>query len=217
MIFANDLFGMKIQAAPGVEGWCPACQEKMIAKCGEIKIWHWSHIGGTDCDSWHEPMTQWHIDWQGNFSFDLQEVVISRDDKIHRADVRLPGGIVLEFQHSSISTEEITAREMFYQRMIWVFDVIEPFSSGRFSIRRKKDFDTFTWKQSKKSIGVCSRAIVFDIGGGEVFTVSKLYSATAPSLSPDKMSWIDAKPMGGWGRIQKVDDFILWLKAGKGL
>jgi competence protein CoiA len=217
MIYANDLFGSKIKAEPGVEGWCPACQEKMIAKCGEIKIWHWSHISGTDCDEWHEPMTQWHIDWQENFSFDLQEVVMSRGDTIHRADVRLSGGVVLEFQHSPISTEEIKARELFYQKMIWVFDVIEPYTAGRFRINRKKDFDTFSWKQSKKSISVCTRAIVFDLGNDEVLTVSKMHPATAEMLSPDKMSWVDAKPMGGWGRIQKRDTFISWLKAGKGL
>jgi hypothetical protein len=223
VIYANDPFGMKIKAAPGVEGWCPACQEKMVAKCGEIKIWHWSHIGGTDCDEWHEPMTRWHIDWQENFPFDLQEVVIAKpsgsilcedSDETHRADVRLSNGVVLEFQHSPISPEEIKQRELFYQRMIWVFDVIEPYQAGRFHINRKQGFDTFTWKQSRKSISACARAVVFDLGG-EVFTVSKLYPATASTLSSDKMSYNDSKPMGGWGRIQTHHDFIAWLKGGK--
>jgi competence protein CoiA len=223
MIFANDIFGIKIQAAPGVEGWCPACQEKMIAKCGEIKIWHWSHIGGTDCDDWHEPMTQWHIDWQSNFTFDLQEVVMSKGDQVHRADVRLlPSKIVVEFQHSPISTDDIKARELFYQKMIWVFDASEAYASGRFRVNREKDFDTFTWKQSKKSISVCTRNVVFDIGNDEVFTVSKLYPATKEDFIMDSKNPIDwhevkARPMGGWGRIQKRDTFIAWLKEGKGL
>ena len=218
MIFANDLFGSKIEAAPGVEGWCPACQEKMIAKCGEIKIWHWSHIGGTDCDDWHEPMTQWHIDWQGNFTFDLQEVVISRGDKVHRADVRLlPSGVVLEFQHSSISTEEIKARELFYQKMIWVFDVIEPHAAGRFDVNLKKGFDTFTWKQSKKSIGFCTRHVVFDLGNDTVLSVSKLYPAESSDVSEDGYSYNNGKPMGGWGNLQTRHEFISWLKAGRGL
>jgi competence protein CoiA len=222
VIYANDVFGSKIPAAPGVDGWCPACQEKMIAKCGEIKIWHWAHINGTDCDDWHEPMTQWHLDWQNEFSFDLQEVVISRGENTHRADVKLSGGVVLEFQHSPINPDDIKARELFYQKMIWVFDVIEPRASGRFVVNRKKGFDTFTWKQSKKSIGFCTRAIVFDIGKGEVLTVSKLYPATSSefvssSSNPENWYTVDAKPMGGWGRVQSRHDFISRLKDGKGL
>jgi hypothetical protein len=43
--------------------------------------------------------------------------------KPHRADIRRSDGLVIELQHSSISDEEVAAREAFYGNMWWLFDV----------------------------------------------------------------------------------------------
>jgi len=40
----------------------------------------------------------------------------------HRADIRTPGGLVVEIQHSGISSEDVAAREAFYGNMVWLLD-----------------------------------------------------------------------------------------------
>lgn len=43
--------------------------------------------------------------------------------EIHRADVKTPTSLVLEFQHSPISDEDKISREDFYQNMFWIVDL----------------------------------------------------------------------------------------------
>lgn len=108
----------KISPRPGMRALCPSCGGDVLAKCGSIKAWHWSHVAA-DCDPWSEPETEWHLNWKRRFPPECREVVIGN----HRADVRTKNGIVIEFQHSSISVEEIRDREAFYgERMMWVID-----------------------------------------------------------------------------------------------
>ena len=52
------------------------------------------------------------------FPQDLVEVTVGP----HRADLRVPNGSVVEFQHSSIPPREIRVREKFYGRLVWVID-----------------------------------------------------------------------------------------------
>lgn len=108
----------------------PDCSDPMIPKCGEIYTWHWAHKSGHDCDDWGEPETQWHREWKDRFPEDCQEVIIRGSGKwegvVHRADVAIPGGPVIEFQHSSLSADQIREREDFYTdnwgSMVWVVD-----------------------------------------------------------------------------------------------
>lgn len=113
MLWAQEN-GSKILASPGSRAKCPCCGGDVIAKCGEIVSWHWSHKQ-KDCDSWHEPESQWHINWKKQFPQDWQEIAIGN----HRADIATPHGII-EFQNSPLNAAEIRAREDFYGRMIWV-------------------------------------------------------------------------------------------------
>lgn len=115
----------KEKAKKGARGLCPMCNADVIAKCGDIYAHHWSHLSAEECDTWHEPMTQWHIDWQDVFSSEGHQVekTIRRNGKVHRADVVTKSGVVIEFQHSSIISSAIAEREAFYgEKMIWVID-----------------------------------------------------------------------------------------------
>jgi competence CoiA-like predicted nuclease len=94
-----------------------------MSKCGSINIWHWAHVTTVDCDAWGEPESEWHLNWKRGLPLDWIEVVMEDDDCKHRADIRLPTGLVIELQHSPISVEEIQKREAFYQNMIWIFDL----------------------------------------------------------------------------------------------
>lgn len=55
------------------------------------------------------------------------EVIIERNGIKHIADVKLRNGKIIEFQHSSLSINEIKEREDFYDNMIWVFNASESF------------------------------------------------------------------------------------------
>lgn len=125
MLYANDKHGNKVKATPHGEALCPLCSSEMIAKCGDVKIWHWAHRSMADCDAWGESETEWHLEWKSHLPVSNVEVVIEKNGVKHRADIITPGGIVLELQHSPLSTEVVLEREQFYRRMIWLFDVQE--------------------------------------------------------------------------------------------
>jgi len=110
---------------------CPDCGSILIAVMPfEIRP-HWRHEG-RDCDSWSEPEGQWHIEWKELFDRSCRETTL-RDpltDEHHRADILVcrdtPYATVLELQHSSISYDEISAREAFYKRehrMFWLVHI----------------------------------------------------------------------------------------------
>lgn len=105
----------------GQRAVCPGCGEEVLSKCGEIIAWHWAHIGGADCVA-SEGMTQWHKDWQDLTPKAWQEI-IGRDIDgavVHRADIRLPSGLIVEIQRSPISVADIESREDYWKRIVWI-------------------------------------------------------------------------------------------------
>jgi competence protein CoiA len=88
----------------------------MVAKCGRVKVWHWAHKGRLECDPWYEE-TEWHRSWKDRFPLVWQEQIAYDPDsgEKHIADVSTPNGLIIEFQHSVISPQEIAARETFYK------------------------------------------------------------------------------------------------------
>jgi hypothetical protein len=122
--FAIALDDTRLEAEPGKSASCPDCGGKVIAKCGEYRVWHWSHIGRRDCDSWAEPETPWHRGWKGFFPKNAQEIVCrSETGESHRADVKTLSGLIIEFQRSPIDPVEQRKREAFYgDHLIWVLD-----------------------------------------------------------------------------------------------
>jgi competence CoiA-like predicted nuclease len=109
-------------ARPEQRGQCPGCAGEVIAKCGEIRIWHWAHAVD-DCDPWSEPESEWHLGWKKHAPTDRTEVVIEKEGKKHRADILCANSAVLELQSSTISSIDIRAREDFYKYMAWLFQV----------------------------------------------------------------------------------------------
>jgi hypothetical protein len=113
----------KDEASKGAKGVCPSCGAELIAKCGELKVNHWSHKGNRNCDPWWENETEWHRSWKGNFPKKWQEVVhFDESGEKHIADVKTQSGWVLEFQHSFINPEERQFRNSFYRQLVWVVD-----------------------------------------------------------------------------------------------
>jgi competence CoiA-like predicted nuclease len=122
LLHAIDINGKRVYPQRGIEAYCPICHEQVGAYCGEIYIDHWQHKIYSDCDPWHEQETDWHRDWKNEFPENWQEVVLTRKNDVHRADVMTSSGLVVEFQNSFISAGEIRERERFYQKMIWVIN-----------------------------------------------------------------------------------------------
>src|SRR5271169_1319312 len=99
--------GERREAQPGLLGKCSLCSDAMIAKCGRLRVWHWSHRVTRTCDRWWEPETEWHRAWKNQFPPDRQEIVQRAEDgEKHVADVKTEGGVVIEFQHSNLRQEE---------------------------------------------------------------------------------------------------------------
>jgi competence CoiA-like predicted nuclease len=147
----------KTKAFPGLKGYCCACTANVMPKCGELREWHWAHQCSHDCDTWSEQETKWHIDWKDQFPKEFQEVQVGP----HRADIKLPSHVI-ELQHSSISSFEISERESFYKEMVWLIDG-QPFENN-FVLWDKGNYSTFRWKWPHTSWSVASLPVLIDFG-----------------------------------------------------
>lgn len=107
---------------------CPCCEGKLVSKRGNIKAPHFAHARNSDCEHWTEPTTEWHLNWQLLAPPECREVRISKDGKLHIADIQLPDGHVIEVQHSDMKPQMIQAREAFYSDMTWIVDGRDVFS-----------------------------------------------------------------------------------------
>ena len=126
--------GHRREAQPGLSGECPGCGGAMLAKCGNIRVWHWAHRSRRRCDHWWENETEWHRNWKNQFPVEWQEVVQKAEDgEKHIADVKTDQGWVIEFQHSHLGPGERRSREAYYGNLVWVVD----------GLRRKYDLKQF--------------------------------------------------------------------------
>jgi len=174
----------KVKPSSSTKAVCPSCGEDLVAKCGNIKVWHFAHKSKVHCDSWYEPETEWHKKWKNYFPKDCQEVVMydKQTEEKHIADVKLPNGLVIEFQNSNISADEILSRERFYGEMIWVINADK--FADRITISSKSGKQNFQWKYFPKSWAK-SKAPKF-----LHFPNAKPMSYDIDRLSAGKMIWL---------------------------
>lgn len=144
------------EAQPKLSGQCPACGHPMVARCGEVRVWHWAHQGERACDPWWESETEWHRNWKGQFPVAWQEVVHKAETgERHIADVKTDRGWVIEFQHSYLQPQERRSRDAFYPKLIWVVD----------GTRRKRDCEQLlkAWSESAPlGVGSPVRRVLLD-------------------------------------------------------
>ena len=181
--------GIKQEATKGAKGQCLCCGEEVIAKDGRIRINHWAHKNKKVCPySMKEPKTQWHLDWQNYFPKEWQEVRCTDEQtgEIHIADIKTTNGLVVEFQHSAINSEERLSRERYHKNMIWVID----------GTRLKYDFKHFTKNiKNLRSFIISNSEIPFSL-----YTVNWVDEILPPSwLSATVPLYFDFRP-------EKIDD-----------
>ena len=197
MLFAL-VNGEKFEAMPKTEGKCPLCNEIFYSKCGDINIWHWAHYKDNSCDSWYEPESEWHRNWKMVFGRNNSEIIISRDEARHIADIQTRENVIIELQNSPIPRPTIYQRESFYgERMIWIvngkhfkhnFRVQQSFP-GSYSRNEKnyedrhgiftknteglaphsKDDFRFIWDWPRKSWSGVQRNVFVDCGAENLF------------------------------------------------
>lgn len=187
MLYAESATGGKVRAFPGRVAFCPCCDELLIPKCGEIKVWHWSHKGHADCDPWYESETPWHWDWKQLAPPERCEIPFNG----HRADIVGKDGVVIELQHTSISPSEIREREQFYGAMMWLFDATG--CRDRIDFRDRGNYYTFRWRWPRLHIAYTTCPTFLDLGDGWLFDLRKMYPNT---------------PCGGWGYLVAKSDFV---------
>jgi competence CoiA-like predicted nuclease len=150
MLYAINAEGNKVKASPKSIGLCPSCHSQVYSYCGSLKVWHWKHRN-VECDTWHEPETEWHIGWKEYTHPDNTEVVIGE----HRADILSPLNTVIELQNSPISSEMIAIREKFYLenvgKMFWIINATKFIKhiSAYFTDERNKI--RFSWDYQRKN------------------------------------------------------------------
>lgn len=178
----------RVLAKPNTIATCPICEEELISKCGEIKVWHWSHKIDSSCNYWGEPESQWHIDWKEKFPKEWQEVRMMP----HIADIKTKTGLVIELQNSSIFFGTIIERERFYKNMIWI---LSPRLTENIQIRPKEgNYCTFRWKWPPQSWWEAKKPIYLDLPEtNQLFLIKKIYLHT---------------PCGGWGYLISKPKFI---------
>ena len=217
-------------ATPQASASCPMCLSPLVAKCGRTVAWHWSHCSLKDCDEWAEGETPWHLAWKSRFAD--SEVTITRNGKSHRADVVSSRGKVIEFQHSTISAEEIEEREEFYGDMVWVLDVASAYSNSRIGLDQRwpeagEPYCKFKWNRRKTSFDASARPIFLDLGlascdvGGGFFKQSQWWddSGLKDGVRRESGRWartvvshflLEIKKSTdrfGWGRLVSRSDF----------
>lgn len=150
------LDGIRSKPTPNQKAICPTCRTEVIAKCGQVNIWHWAHKV-KDCDPWSEPESEWHRKWKLEVEEKHREVTIGT----HRADIVGKNGTVIELQHSSINPQEIVERETFYKNMIWLIDA-EPFHKNLW-FRQNDNYWTFRWNWPRKYVQHMKKPCFLDI------------------------------------------------------
>jgi len=140
---------------------------------------------------WHEAETEWHLSWKAKFPENWCEFWKTP----HRADVAMPHGPVIEFQHSALDPREIREREDFWGHLLWVFDAKEWFPN--FEVRFRDTKTTFRWKHPRQALFFARQPIYLDTGE-EIFEIQFLGQRV---------------PCGGIGRFIPYRCFLKTVRA----
>ncbi len=124
MKYAIDNIGSRIVPLyTGQRAVCPNCNTEVTGKIYKHRINHWAHLK-KDCDNWHEPKSDWHVQWQNQFPEKNREIFITKNEISHRDDIRLDNGGIIEIQNSPLTIREVKKRESFYgkENLVWILN-----------------------------------------------------------------------------------------------
>ncbi len=203
--------GQRQEAKPGRSGVCPACDSPLVARCGDVRVHHWAHHAGSDCDPWWEDETEWHRNWKDQFPDNWQEVLFhSKKGGRHIADVKTGQGWVLEFRHSTIDPEECRARETFYRNLIWIVDGTNRERDKTRFFKAWKSGELIDKKQRMRRISLTDKCTLLQAWAGSrvpvFFDFSGCSKAAEAQLSFfDSFGWKKPEESYLWWLIQVID------------
>lgn len=140
---------------------CFECGAPMIAKTGDVVIWHWAHKAENPaCGLSSE--SEWHLTWKSLGLPGTQE--IRSENGKRRADVLSPAGFAVEFQRSPLNWRQVREREDDWDhRLIWIVDTHSGVRTGRIVMTSP---DSLTWHRSPATV---SHMVRKEGGGCRVF------------------------------------------------
>lgn len=113
----------------GSPSLCPDCGAELIAKRGEIVVWHWAHKAFNRASGCYHEETEWHLAWKFAYlslpGWQI-EVPVSAGGRTYRADaMNVVTGNVREFIHS-LSPQYIEKHRALKNtpglNPLWIFD-----------------------------------------------------------------------------------------------
>lgn len=155
-------------AVPGNDYYCPVCRSKLSIRRGEVRHHYFAHMPGAECsDTWDSgcDMSGWHKEWQERFPLINREVVVRLGSVVHRADI-LTGKTVIEFQHSSLSTDHFNKRNAFYHglgyKVVWLFDLTDEIANEKLSYTEENGSIVFNWRNPRNTLNK------YDLENGQI-------------------------------------------------
>ena len=139
------------EATSNNDYFCPFCKAPLDLRRGDIRRHHFAHAKHHLCtDTWSRDRSEndstWHKQWQERFPINNQEIPLQLGEIKHRADVMIDR-TVLEFQHSLLSPEKFSDRNVFYaglgHKVIWIFDCMDV------TFSQKENF--YYWTRPKRT------------------------------------------------------------------
>lgn len=176
----------RIEASPGMRGKCPVCGSGVIAKCGDLNIWHWAHSDKTNARS----------------SFGK-----------HRADVRNASGWIFEFQRSPLTPGDVIEREEHYGRkMCWVVDT--SVWARQIVIKNRKDHLTFYWPNPRKCWWYARHPLLLQLNDSWLFRVCKVHPSV-PCFGWGRLVYMTEFIDWAWGLTPEKRERYVCVCEGK--
>lgn len=208
MFFAFDqVDGHQVAAQKGLKNvLCGCCKEQVLAKCGEIKIWHFAHEKKSQCEvALYGGMTKWHLEWQERFPEKCREITREYFGIRHRADV-ICNNTVFECQKKMMPLEVMLERENFWRKagytFYWIFESqkVDSYGEPWFQILKTYNGDarSFKWRHAPEIAANISGNILIDIGNENFFSIKKFHRSS--------------RPYAGWGNVKPISSIQDWIQ-----
>ncbi len=170
---------------------CAECGEPMLARTGEVLIWHWAHVEHNPyCEAARE--SQWHLAWKERGIDGTQEITVGP----RRADILAPGGFAVEFQASALERLKVWTRETdwaAHHGMVWVFKADEAFAAKRITmVRSFAGYEKYlsnpepqttldvTWSHAPERVRAARAPSFLDLGTGELLFIGCWRHGSSP-------------------------------------
>lgn len=166
----------RVKAESGIEAYCPGCLEQVIAKCGDIRIHHFSHKQGSNCHL-YKPESEWHLEWKEKFPEHSREFIMKNEsDQTHIADVAFEN-CIWEFQSKLLDSDIVCDREVFWTKLNYEFCWM--IKSPKKLCFQKKSEGVYHANFFSRKFDYLKRPFFIDMVGSEfLFKVYSIYRIT---------------------------------------